>query len=67
MSDQVAVVMSIDWDFLREQKEWLIQMSPGDAKEDQYIEGLLGIIDAIQSEGASDLGAERVYGKGDTE
>ena len=42
------VIAQVDWQVLREQKAQLVSGDPGSAEYKEAIEGLIGLIDALQ-------------------
>ena len=68
-SDYDALLASVDWELLREQKLELlgvIKAIPDEGASPRTVEcleGILGLLDSIQDEAAKDLGEEAVFGK----
>ncbi len=60
---RMRLELKIDLELLRQQKGWLISMQVGDGLDQDYIEGLLGLIDAIQDAAAEEVGGRRVFGE----
>ena len=56
---------NVDWDLLREQKEWLVEEATetiGHA-ENPFAKGLLSLLDDIQYQAAEQLGTQIVFGE----
>jgi len=58
---------NVDWELLREQKEWLISTNSFIRYKTELGDGLLHLLDDIQDQAAEVLGEEAVFGRDNNE